>query len=1233
MGVASSSRVQIDIVTRGIDQTKKSSDGATKNIGRVEKATRRSTKAMKKGKAELTGFRAKLKGLGDEAFALKNLFGSATAILGGMVKSMQRAALVSAQLKNAFGGLEESKSAIAAVGNAFSMEAFGQGVNVMKNAGVEMTLTSEHMEKLADVATTMGMTGDQAFKVFSQAVAEGNPDLLKTTGLVMKGAIEFRNYAKSMGRSARTLTLFEKQTLTANMAIRAIERSTVNASTAFNKLDMTGKKVANAWAIIQEKLITPVASKLAEGILFWDDYFGGVKSQKGAVEIRKNFKEAVQFMDESALQMRRALRTVTGISDQIAKTSDKLRKLRGDMPTVEIAEKASGEADVIPIKKRIQQIKDQIGTLTAAIAQEEKARKSLIAARRKEVEDLAGYYAGLRETWARVIRLKKQQAKESPDMWSVGPSKREESFFGRFLDARKSEQAINDFLFDFSQKAGKTKITLPITLEGELKETEIFAGLPGAGSKDWQTTGLRKASSELRDAHHTLGATYAAFWKQVAKVQKLQKGAADDATTRNEAIKKRAELTETVEKLEKKIVEHVKQQSSWAAVWARQTQALTKQRRTQMGLLQTIFTQTRGMGVIENRFTGKIVKGAKARVILRRRMFQLTKLMWKFELQNMLKALRINRARLNDQIKAAKSMAMGQASNLQAVAKLSIQAERRRAKLAPLGAADLARQSKARVASIKNTIKHAESLDAVGRRTAKQRVERMIKMATQFRRRVLQDIYRQKLTTPGLDPKEVQAAARAYKAAGKISFDDQAQALFASLDKIKGLRAEVDTLVRSEQDVEHVLKNIGRLRMKGVKVSRKRVDFAKKLAQFREAEAYSLSERLSDQLKIDKLYSSGTHAEKLRFILRKRTVDLAKIEEERIKARKGVEEKLLKLATLELEIKKKLRGRRNRLKRAAALLIVEKRRAQLEQQIGVIEEKNFNRRRIADAERDSSNRQALAAATERVKSLRSELYTIDQRYSLNERTKKQLIEINALLKQQMITADEAAYMREHVLLQRRAADFDQVAEAIRGAASMGMQLDSIAQKYAEMGSAAGKSGELALSSGQKTVIGMAKFATAFTQNTQQMNKMLTQFKIANKKGGAEWAKAAESAIMVGGQLAASVIDDEKTKAAVLAAMEGAAAVAAFASGNIVGGIGHTVAAGLYGAVAGTAKQGTSTPTETGSEQVRATGGELERASGSMIVNINAPVISGTQAETGAMLGKWIDQAKGAGFGG
>ena len=74
VGVASSSRVQIDIVTRGIDQTKKSSDGATKNIGRVEKATRRSTKAMKKGKAELTGFRAKLKGLGDEAFALKNLF-------------------------------------------------------------------------------------------------------------------------------------------------------------------------------------------------------------------------------------------------------------------------------------------------------------------------------------------------------------------------------------------------------------------------------------------------------------------------------------------------------------------------------------------------------------------------------------------------------------------------------------------------------------------------------------------------------------------------------------------------------------------------------------------------------------------------------------------------------------------------------------------------------------------------------------------------------------------------------------------------------------------------------------------------------------------------------------------------------------------------------------------------------------------------------------------------------
>lgn len=243
--------------------------------------------------------------------------------------------------------------------------------------------------------------------------------------------------------------------------------------------------------------------------------------------------------------------------------------------------------------------------------------------------------------------------------------------------------------------------------------------------------------------------------------------------------------------------------------------------------------------------------------------------------------------------------------------------------------------------------------------------------------------------------------------------------------------------------------------------------------------------------------------------------------------------------------------------------------------------------------------------------------------------KKEILRLQAL----GMSQTQREIMLEQIRAEKRSAAFSELFGAMGRAVGMASNIDQIAQKYATLGDASGKAGELQLSASQSALKSTASFLQAFQQNSDAMNKTITLFQTANQKGLKGYAAATESAITVGGQLAASVIDDEQTKAAVLAAMEGAAAIAAFASGNIVGGIGHTVAAGLYAGVAGTAKQGSSVPSETEPAQVRAEGGQMETGPGQMIVNINAPVISGTQAETGALIGQWIDEAQGAGFGG
>ena len=85
---------------------------------------------------------------------------------------------------------------------------------------------------------------------------------------------------------------------------------------------------------------------------------------------------------------------------------------------------------------------------------------------------------------------------------------------------------------------------------------------------------------------------------------------------------------------------------------------------------------------------------------------------------------------------------------------------------------------------------------------------------------------------------------------------------------------------------------------------------------------------------------------------------------------------------------------------------------------------------------------------------------------------------------------------------------------------------------------------------------------------RRMRSQVEKFEEAGKSSADAWSENAPALISASGAIAAGFIQDEQAKAALLAAFEGAAAVAAFAREDYVGGAMHLVAAGLYGAVAG-----------------------------------------------------------------
>ncbi len=90
---------------------------------------------------------------------------------------------------------------------------------------------------------------------------------------------------------------------------------------------------------------------------------------------------------------------------------------------------------------------------------------------------------------------------------------------------------------------------------------------------------------------------------------------------------------------------------------------------------------------------------------------------------------------------------------------------------------------------------------------------------------------------------------------------------------------------------------------------------------------------------------------------------------------------------------------------------------------------------------------------------------------------------------------------------------------------------------------------------------------SFVGDMFNMTDAVDKFTAAGGSSAEAWGKAAPGMIAASGQVAASFIGDQRIQAIVMAAMEGAASISAFAYGDIKGGALHAAAAIQYGIAA------------------------------------------------------------------
>jgi len=152
-----------------------------------------------------------------------------------------------------------------------------------------------------------------------------------------------------------------------------------------------------------------------------------------------------------------------------------------------------------------------------------------------------------------------------------------------------------------------------------------------------------------------------------------------------------------------------------------------------------------------------------------------------------------------------------------------------------------------------------------------------------------------------------------------------------------------------------------------------------------------------------------------------------------------------------------------------------------------------------------------------------------------------------------------------------------------------------------------------------------------TKNVEQMQTAL---------GGV--GAALDSTITASGAAAAAFVDDEKSKAAILAITETAASIAAFATGNIPGGIAHAASAAIYAGVAGGAipSGGAGGATAASGEAATTGGGTVAGTTGqagggaggvTQVFNFNKGFIFGTQQEVAKGISGTLRSIGGTGY--
>jgi hypothetical protein len=154
-----------------------------------------------------------------------------------------------AALDNTFGGQGVEK----AIG--FARQIGGVGVEsvqklatTLKASGINATVTAEQMQELANRATQMGKSGDEALTAFAEAVQKGTTRSLAQVGVFVSMTKAQEDFLKGTGRSTQSMSQAEKQAAVLAAVMRDLTNTAGATSSVYSRQDDVLARLSIAWS-------------------------------------------------------------------------------------------------------------------------------------------------------------------------------------------------------------------------------------------------------------------------------------------------------------------------------------------------------------------------------------------------------------------------------------------------------------------------------------------------------------------------------------------------------------------------------------------------------------------------------------------------------------------------------------------------------------------------------------------------------------------------------------------------------------------------------------------------------------------------------------------------------------------------------------------------------------------------------------------------------------------------